>query len=110
MEREYSNEFKLLSTALVNWFDIGQEEDTKFHSMYRAPIFCHNFDGQLERVNHSIPQRDSILTIPLSDVKNWYSALSLFVKLIHEEAAEIKTAEGKLMNYLSLKLIKFELC
>jgi gamma-butyrobetaine dioxygenase len=30
--------FKLLSTVLVNWSDVGEEDGNKFHSIYRAPI------------------------------------------------------------------------
>jgi gamma-butyrobetaine dioxygenase len=96
MKSVYPEEYKLLSTVLVNWYDIG-EESTEFHSIYRAPMFCLDYENQLSRINHSIPQRDSFFSVPLSVVKDWYKALAKFIELCHREAAEIKTEEGNLI-------------
>lgn len=30
--------FNILSTTLVDWSDVGQEDGNKFHSIYRAPV------------------------------------------------------------------------
>lgn len=106
MREKYPDEFKSLSTVLVNWSDIGQEETgPPFHSIYRAPVFCLDYENQLERVNHSIPQRCSIFTAPLHEVKGWYKALAKFVELIHQEAVEFKTEEGTILCFDNSRLV-----
>lgn len=93
MKQHYPEEYKVLSTVLVNWYDVGQES-TEFHKIYRAPMFERCYDGDLVRINHSIPQRDSFFSVQLDDVRKWYKALAKFIELIHNDAAEIKTEEG----------------
>lgn len=106
MKQEFPEEFKALSTILVNWTDIGKEETgPPFHSIYRAPMFCLDFEQQIERINHSIPQRDSYFTVPLSDVKVWYRALAKFIELIHREAVEFKTEEGTILCFDNSRLV-----
>lgn len=106
MAKEFPAEYKALSTVVVNWTDIGREETgPPFHSIYRAPMICHDYDGQIERINHSIPQRDSFFSVPLSDVKLWYRALAKFVELIHREAVEFKTEEGTILCFDNIRLI-----
>jgi gamma-butyrobetaine dioxygenase len=92
---KYPKEFQVLSTVLINWLDIGREETgPPFHSIYRAPMICLDYEHNVERINHSIPQRDSFFATDIETAQEWYKALSLFVKLTHSEAAEIKTDEG----------------
>jgi gamma-butyrobetaine dioxygenase len=93
LKREHPKEYKLLSTVLIDWSDIG-EEDTSFHSLYRAPMICTDYDGNFMRINHSIPQRDSLFSVPLEDVQEWYKALSLFIKIVYDESVMLKTDEG----------------
>lgn len=94
IKKEHPKEFKLLTTVPVDWSDIGEEDSNTFHSIYRAPMICTDYDGRLVRVNHSIPQRDTFFSIPLEDVQDWYKALSIFVKIIYDEAVTLKTQEG----------------
>lgn len=106
METEFSEEFKLLTTVLVNWTDIGREESgPAFHSVYRAPMFCLDYEQKLERVNHSIPQRGSFFTVPIEEVKGWYKALAKFVELINREAVEFKTEKGTILCFDNSRLV-----
>lgn len=106
MEREFPEEFKSLSTVTVNWSDVGREETgPPFHSIYRAPMFCLDYENQLERINHSIPQRDSFFTVPLHEVRGWYKALAKFIELIHREAVEFKTEEGTILCFDNSRLV-----
>jgi gamma-butyrobetaine dioxygenase len=106
MKSEFPAEFESLSTVLVNWLDIGQEETgPPFHSIYRAPMICLDYEKQLERINHSIPQRDSFLSVPLSEVRGWYKALAKFVELAHREAVEFKTEEGTILCFDNSRLV-----
>ncbi|KAG5681261.1 hypothetical protein PVAND_010712 [Polypedilum vanderplanki] len=99
LRKEYPKEFKLLTTVLIDWSDIGQEDEKSFHSIYRAPMICTDYDGRLTRINHSIPQRDSFFAVPIEEVQEWYKALSLFIKLIYDEAIELKTKEGTILCF-----------
>jgi gamma-butyrobetaine dioxygenase len=101
MRKEHPQDYYLLSTVVINWSDIGEEKETSnipFHSIYRAPMFCFDYDNNLERINHSIPQRDSFFSVNVKVVRDWYKALRKFVNLIHAEAVEFKTKEGKSWN------------
>ena len=64
-----------------------------------------DYEGNLERINHSIPQRDSFFTIPFEDITTWYEALAKFVELIHQEAVEFKTEEGTILCFDNIRLI-----
>lgn len=57
----------------------------------------------LERINNSVPQRDSFFTIPLEEVNAWYLAKSKFVQLLYQEAVTFKTNPG----IIYLIIIKF---
>lgn len=106
MKEEFPEEFRSLSTVVVNWSDIGKEETgPPFHSIYRAPMICLDYDNQIERINHSIPQRDSFFTVPVQEVKGWYRALAKFVELIHREAVEFKTEEGTILCFDNIRLV-----
>lgn len=59
-----------------------------------------DIEGQLQRINHSVPQRDSIFTIPIEQVEDWYQALAKFVELITEESVSFKTAPGNAVIYV----------
>jgi gamma-butyrobetaine dioxygenase len=55
-------------------------------------------DGVMERINYSVPQRDSTFTVPLEKVVRWYEAKAKFVELIHQESVAFKTQPGKTVN------------
>ncbi|XP_055544863.1 gamma-butyrobetaine dioxygenase-like [Wyeomyia smithii] len=102
---EFPKEFKLLSETLVNWTDVGEDEGVQFHSIYRAPVICIGRDGCLERINHSVPQRDSFFNVPLASVEPWYRAMYRFVQLIHQEAVEFKTAPGDILTFSNIRMV-----
>ncbi|XP_058453202.1 gamma-butyrobetaine dioxygenase-like [Malaya genurostris] len=105
MREKHPEEFRILSETLVNWADVGEDEGREFHSIYRAPVICIGRDGNLERINHSIPQRDSFFNIPLANVEPWYRALELFVGLIHREAVQFKTVPGNILTFSNVRML-----
>ncbi|XP_053692645.1 gamma-butyrobetaine dioxygenase-like [Sabethes cyaneus] len=105
MRSEYPVEFKALSETLVNWSDLGEDEGRQFHSIYRAPVICIGRDGKVERINHSIPQRDSFFNVPLAEVDGWYRALAHFVRLIHQEAVRFKTSPGDILAFSNVRML-----
>lgn len=64
-----------------------------------------DYEGKLERINHSIPQRDSFFSAKQEVVKEWYKALAKFVQLIHQEAVELKTEEGTIFCFDNSRLV-----
>ncbi|XP_058816035.1 gamma-butyrobetaine dioxygenase-like [Topomyia yanbarensis] len=105
MREKHPKEFKILSETLVNWTDVGEDEGREFHSIYRAPVICIGRDGNLERINHSVPQRDSFFNVPLASVEPWYRALELFVGLIHREAVQFKTVPGNILTFSNVRML-----
>lgn len=106
MREEFPEEFKSLSTVLVNWTDIGREQTgPPFHSIYRAPMICLDYNSQVERINHSIPQRDSFFNVSIEEVKLWYKSFAKFTELIHREAVEFKTEEGTILCFDNSRLV-----
>ena len=67
--------------------------------------FSLNRSGELERINHSVPQRDSFLNIPVENVEIWYRAMKKFVQIIHEEAVIFKTEPGDILTFNNIRLI-----
>lgn len=69
----------------------------------------HNFsldrEDKLQRINHSVPQRDSHFSIPIEQVDGWYQALGKFVELIHEESVSFKTKPGNRTAAISIYFI-----
>lgn len=105
IRHEHEQDFRLLSETLVNWTDIGMDEVGQFHSIYRAPVICLDREGNLERINHSVPQRDSVFNVPLERVEPWYRAMARFVRLIHEEAVEFKTEPGDILTFSNIRMV-----
>lgn len=105
MRRDRPEDFRLLSEVLVNWTDIGVDEGGEFHSIYREPVICLDREGNLERINHSVPQRDSFFNVPLDRVEPWYRALAHFVRLLHQEAVEFKTTPGDILTFSNIRMV-----
>lgn len=62
-------------------------------------------DGKLERINHSVPQRDSFFTVPIEELQVWYPAMKKFVELIHKESVKFKTDPGDILTFDNIRLI-----
>lgn len=105
MQKHFPEYFKILSETLVNWSDIGEENGNKFHSVYRAPVITLNKDKTFARINHSVPQRDSVFSIPVEDVQTWYLAMKKFVEIVHEETVTFKTKPGEILTFDNIRLI-----
>uniref|UniRef100_A0A8D8NN44 Gamma-butyrobetaine dioxygenase n=1 Tax=Culex pipiens TaxID=7175 RepID=A0A8D8NN44_CULPI len=105
MRREHPEDFRLLSETLVNWTDVGVDEGGEFHSIYRAPVICLDREGNLERINHSVPQRDSFFNVPLDRIEPWYRAMARFVRLLHQEAVEFKTMPGDILTFSNIRMV-----
>lgn len=60
-------------------------------------IYSENFDGEVERINFSQPQRDSHFNVPLEYAVLWYKAMQHFVRMLHNAEFKIsfKMNEGK---------------
>ena len=59
----------------------------------------------MERINYSVPQRDSFFNVPLDQVEPWYRALAHFVRLGHQEAVEFKTVPGDILTFSNVRMV-----
>lgn len=114
LKTEYPDAYKVLTETLVNWSDYGEEDGNQFQKIYRAPVvwyfffflnyqpsrlnifffFSLDYEGNLERINYSVPQRDSFFTIDSELVNEWYEALAKFVRIHHDESVAFKMKPG----------------
>lgn len=67
-----------------------------FRSMSKTQFNLHSldFEGNVNRIRHSVPQRDSFFTIDVEKVDEWYAALKIFIDLLYEEAVYFKMDTG----------------
>ncbi|XP_053661944.1 gamma-butyrobetaine dioxygenase-like [Anopheles marshallii] len=105
LRQHYPDEFRLLSETLVDWSDLGADEAGTFHSIYRAPVICVGRDGRLERINHSVPQRDSHFSVAIERVEPWYRAMQRFVTILHREAVSFKTSPGDILTFSNVRMV-----
>ncbi|XP_013109874.2 gamma-butyrobetaine dioxygenase [Stomoxys calcitrans] len=105
MRADYPEDYKILTQTLVDWNDIGSEDDKHFHNIWRAPVICLDNDGNYTRINHSIPQRDSHFSVPLDAVIPWYEAYAKFVRLAREDAHSFKTKPGDVLTFNNIRLL-----
>ncbi|XP_017145578.1 gamma-butyrobetaine dioxygenase [Drosophila miranda] len=105
MRERYPEQFRVLCQTSVDWADIGRDGELEFHNIWRAPVINLDAEGRYVRINHSIPQRDSHFTVPLEQVRPWYEAMALFVRLAHEQACSFKTTPGDVFTFNNLRLV-----
>lgn len=76
-------------------------------SVYQRTIIIYSLrNGQLDRINHSVPQRDSLFSV--SDPKlaqRWYEAMDLFKKFSQEETLEFKMAQNDFLTFDNTRLL-----
>ncbi|XP_064543284.1 gamma-butyrobetaine dioxygenase [Drosophila montana] len=97
--------FQVLSGTPVDWADIGSDKELYFHNIWRAPVINLDAKGRYVRINHSIPQRDSHFTVPPEQVRPWYEAMAMFIRLANEEACTFKTTPGDILTFDNVRMV-----
>ncbi|EDV32646.1 uncharacterized protein Dana_GF22125 [Drosophila ananassae] len=107
LQRHHPQDFEVLRSVPVNWFDIGHDGDADkpFHSLWRAPVICLDVDGQFARINQNTTKRDSRFTVPLDRAMAWYEAYNKFLSLAQSEAVEFKTQAGDVFVFNNLRML-----
>ncbi|XP_017104160.2 gamma-butyrobetaine dioxygenase [Drosophila bipectinata] len=107
LKQHHPQDFEVLRTVPVNWFDIGHDGDAgkPFHSLWRAPVICLDVDGQYARINQNTTKRDSRFTVPLDRAMAWYEAYNKFLSLAQSEAVEFKTQAGDVFVFNNLRML-----
>ncbi|KAH8339585.1 hypothetical protein KR074_012282 [Drosophila pseudoananassae] len=107
LQQHHPQDFEVLRTVPVNWFDIGHDGDAgkPFHSLWRAPVICLDVDGQFARINQNTTKRDSRFTVPLDRAMAWYAAYNKFLSLAQSEAVEFKTQAGDVFVFNNLRML-----
>ncbi|KAH8289686.1 hypothetical protein KR054_009500 [Drosophila jambulina] len=107
LQRQHPEDFDILRSVPVNWFDIGHDGDATqpFHSIWRSPVICLDVDGRFARINQNTTKRDSRFTVKLEQAVSWYRAYDRFLELAHSEAVEFKTQAGDVFVFNNLRML-----
>ncbi|XP_017868896.1 PREDICTED: gamma-butyrobetaine dioxygenase [Drosophila arizonae] len=105
LRQRYPGAFKVLSETPVDWADIGSEKNLRFHNIWRAPVINLDANGRYVRINLSIPQRDSHFSVPAEQVRPWYEAMALFMRLANEQACTFKTTPGDVLTFDNVRMV-----
>lgn len=75
------------------------------NSVLNCCFFRLNKDGEVERITHSSSQRDSIFSVDIDIVNDWYGAQKTFVDMLYENAVEFKLEAGDIFAFDNLRLL-----
>ncbi|KAJ8280995.1 hypothetical protein GJAV_G00061990 [Gymnothorax javanicus] len=96
----------MLSSLLIDFFDIGSDYcdfavQSKNHII---DVDCH---GQAVRINFNNATRDSVLDVPLEQVKPFYSSLKAFVDVMYrpENIFTCKMEPGDVLTFDNWRLL-----
>lgn len=76
--------FKYLTEVEVDFKDIGHEEGREFHKKLARTIIKLDRDGVIREAYYSNQMRDSILSLPLEQVRPLYASLKLFLEQCYD--------------------------
>ncbi|KAF4528626.1 hypothetical protein B566_EDAN009230 [Ephemera danica] len=109
LRTSHPEHYASLATTLVDWSDEGEESGRAFRSLYRAPVICEDWQGDVVRVNYSQPQRDSHFSVELDQVEPWYLALQHFTRLMlrPDNRVTYKLKPGETILALVSIIVKF---
>lgn len=105
IRREFPDYFDTLTRVLVNWTDVGNDGGSPYHYVLRAPVICLDGDGNVQRINRSVTQRDSFFSQSIKNVQRWYKAIKKFDELLKEEAVEFKLVESDFLTFDNTRLV-----
>lgn len=105
MKEKHPEEFKLLTNTDIEWCDIGMEDGNEFYKLYRSPVLVLDKQGEIIRVNFSVPQRGNYFPGPIEQVEPWYAAWALFLILNHKFSAKFKTKAGDILTFDNIRLL-----
>lgn len=105
MKENHPEEYGLLTGVEVEWSDVGVENGNEFFKLHRSPVICLDRYGEVDRINFSIPQRNSHFPTSLDKVVPWYRAHGLFYELNHRFSAKFKTKPGDILVFHNTRLL-----
>ncbi|XP_074649433.1 gamma-butyrobetaine dioxygenase-like [Tubulanus polymorphus] len=89
METEYPEMYEILSTRLVDYYDIGTDAYT-FHKVARWPNFVRDNEGNVKGVCYNNQVRDTFMNLPIEDVQPLYEALRKFDDIMYDPNNHVK--------------------
>ncbi|XP_046963775.1 gamma-butyrobetaine dioxygenase [Vanessa cardui] len=105
MKENHPEEYKILTETEVEWSDVGCENGNEFFKLYRSPVICLDRNGEVIRINFSVPQRGAHFPGPIEKVKPWYRAHTLFYELNKNFSAKFKTKAGDILVFDNIRLL-----
>lgn len=64
-----------------------------------------DYEGNVNRINHSVTQRDSFFSIDVEQVDEWYDSLRAFIDLLYKEAVYFKLQPGDILTFSNTRLL-----
>lgn len=59
----------------------------------------------MNRINQSVPQRDSYFSTDADQVDEWYTALKVFIDMVYKESVQFKTEPGDVLTFSNIRLL-----
>ncbi|EEB17668.1 gamma-butyrobetaine dioxygenase, putative [Pediculus humanus corporis] len=102
--------YEVLTKTIVDWSDVGCENKYEFCTKNRAPVICVDDLGNVNRINWSQPQRDSVFNVSPEVALEWYKGYKKFMEMINDtkNAVIFKNEEGISFSF-SKKIKQFYL-
>lgn len=106
MREEHPEEFRILSTTPLTFFDIG-EDNYKFFKMGKHTTIGLNNTGDIVQVNFSNHSRCSYLTMPPEQMERLYLALQKFNDMCYQDRNILRTklSPGDIMCFDNLRVL-----
>ncbi|CAL4118670.1 unnamed protein product, partial [Meganyctiphanes norvegica] len=108
LNRLHPEKYRILTQTKVDWVDVGNDEGRDFYKIMQQPMICTNTDGDITRINLSIPQRDSFFSqINVNQVAEWYDAMKTFHNMVYDPAYCIyfKMFPGSILTFDNLRIV-----
>ncbi|XP_019624414.1 PREDICTED: gamma-butyrobetaine dioxygenase-like [Branchiostoma belcheri] len=106
LKQENPDAFKLLTTVKVNFHRIGKAEP-KHHMKERHHIISISDKGEVQKVVCGKHSRDSVLDVPLDQVKPFYRAMRAFDDILAHprNCIRYKMKEGDILAFDNLRVL-----
>jgi len=104
MRDQHPDEFKLLTTVPVRFFDIGSDY-YEYYKLFSTPVITLAENGRIERVTYNDQVRDSVMPIPAEDVAPFYRALKLFNSILYDNHIRIKLGPGDIICFHNYRVL-----
>ncbi|XP_071533113.1 gamma-butyrobetaine dioxygenase-like isoform X1 [Panulirus ornatus] len=104
---QHPDKFHILTTTLVDFYDVGLEDGKEYFALDRKPVISVNHEGNIQQVNFNTMVRDSFFMTSADKVAGWYDALSTFYRILKDPQnhIEYKMNEGDIIVFDNTRVL-----